>query len=72
MGEREPNPLPLNARASGTDASRSPAPHPLQCSRSPDAMCTRYFLVLFLILLVLGFGECDQRGRQVCEEGDES
>lgn len=71
VGGGQPNPLPLNARASGVDAASCPAPHPPQCSRSSDAMGTRYFLALFLILLVLGFGECDRQRRQVCEEGDD-
>uniref|UniRef100_A0A8C0LY94 Apolipoprotein C-II n=1 Tax=Canis lupus familiaris TaxID=9615 RepID=A0A8C0LY94_CANLF len=33
-------------------------------------MGTRYLLVLLLVLLVLGFGECGRPGRRVCE-GDE-
>ncbi|KAL0609721.1 Apolipoprotein C-II [Plecturocebus cupreus] len=38
---------------------------PPQCGRSPDTMGTRFLLALFLVLLVLGFGECGLQGREV-------
>ncbi|OWK15761.1 APOC2, partial [Cervus elaphus hippelaphus] len=42
---------------------------PPQCSRSPDAMGTRYFLVGFLILLVLGF---EAQGAHVPQQDEAS
>lgn len=39
-----------------------PAPQSSQRSRSSEAMGTRYLLVLVLILLVLGCGECVWQG----------